>query len=173
MAYFKDGAFQEDIWRRLGEGEELPQEGHIILTLKAWQGWPEQKKTNVAFGLLLEPGTKIEALVADLPRLSLVLINFPKFTDGRGYSMAREIRDYYGYKGELRATGDILFDQLQYLARCGFDAFEITDPATLKLLDAGRRPDFGRFYQPALGPEAVVDTRPWARRQSSSTKPSS
>ncbi|MEE2787900.1 MAG: DUF934 domain-containing protein [Myxococcota bacterium] len=58
-------------------------------------------------------------------RLALINIEFPKFTDGRGYSLARLLRTRYGFLGELRASGDILRDQLLYLTRCGFDAFEL------------------------------------------------
>ena len=54
-------------------------------------------------------------------------MNFPKFTDGRGYSTARLLRERYGYTGELRAIGDVLHDQLFYMARCGFDAFALKD----------------------------------------------
>jgi uncharacterized protein (DUF934 family) len=56
-----------------------------------------------------------------------ISIAFPAFTDGRGYSLARLVRERYGYQGELRATGDVGIDQLAYLARCGFDAFELPD----------------------------------------------
>ena len=69
--------------------------------------------------------------------------------------------------GELRATGEILFDQLQLLARCGFDSFEIKDAVTIRLLEAGRRPSLGIFYQPGLGPETPERTRLLARRAAS------
>ena len=60
-----------------------------------------------------------------LDEVTLLAVEFPKFTDGRGYSIARILRDRYGYTGELRAVGDVLHDQLLFMARCGFDAFEL------------------------------------------------
>jgi len=72
---------------------------------------------------LLEPDHEPADLREDLSRLSLIAIRFPVFTDGRGYSIARLLRERYGYTGELRAVGDIMRDQLFYLSRVGFDAF--------------------------------------------------
>jgi uncharacterized protein (DUF934 family) len=94
----------------------------------------------------------------------LVAVNFPKYTDGRGYSTARILRDRYKFAGELRAVGDILFDQLQLYERCGFDALEITDPVTLGLLEAGRKPVMTHFYQPGEGAEVRDNSNPWRRR---------
>lgn len=169
MAFFKDGRFAPDPWRRVHAIEELPAEGYLILSLDNWRRLASLgQRTNAAFGLLLEPGQRVEAIANDLPNLSLVAIQFPKFTDGRGYSMAREIRDRYHFVGELRATGDVLFDQLQFMARCGFDAFEISDPATIRRLEEQRTPDTMRhFYQPGYGPEQKVGTSPWRRRPTS------
>jgi uncharacterized protein (DUF934 family) len=164
MALFKDGRFAPDPWRRLDDFEALPAEGYVLLDVEHWRRM-KQRPGNMAFGLLLAPGHPVEAIAADLPSLSLVAIQFPKFTDGRGYSMARQLRGRFHFTGELRATGDILFDQLQFLARCGFDAFEISDPATLRLLEERGNPDTMRhFYQPGDAPEEPVGTSPWRRR---------
>jgi uncharacterized protein (DUF934 family) len=167
MAIFTGNGIVTDDWRQLAPGEPLPPEGKVILTLTQWQELSaEVRAGDRALGLLLTPGPDISNILPDLVRFALVVIAFPKFTDGRGYSLARQLRSHYGYVGELRASGDILFDQLQLLARCGFDSFEITNAATLRLLEAGRRPFFEIFYQPGLGPEVGEKTRPWARRAS-------
>lgn len=76
-----------------------------------------------AAAVRIEPGDDARALLPHLGRLSLVEVNFPAFGDGRGYSSARILREA-GYEGELRAVGDVLVDQLAYMRRCGFDAFE-------------------------------------------------
>jgi uncharacterized protein (DUF934 family) len=76
-------------------------------------------------GVRLEPADLVETLAPDLARLGMIQIDFPKFNDGRGYSTARLLRQRYRYPGELRAVGRVLRDQLLYLHRCGFDAFEI------------------------------------------------
>ena len=76
-----------------------------------------------ASAVRIEPGDDARALLPHLERLALVEVNFPAFGDGRGYSSARILREA-GYDGELRAVGDVLVDQLAYMRRCGFDAFE-------------------------------------------------
>ena len=77
--------------------------------------------------LRLEP-TDDPASVADrLPRVARVEVNFPKFGDGRGYSIARLLRERYGYQGELRAVGEVVRDHLFYMESCGFDAFLLRD----------------------------------------------
>lgn len=77
--------------------------------------------------LRLEPADDPAAVAARLPGVACVEVNFPLFTDGRGYSIARLLRERYGYEGELRAVGDVQRDQLFYLSRCGFDAFLLRD----------------------------------------------
>ncbi|SFK44350.1 DUF934 domain-containing protein [Methylocapsa palsarum] len=168
MALFKNNAFAQDEWRALGEDETLPLDGKVSLTLAQWRQRRDElrsRSANIPLGLRLDPGEKVDAIADDLGQLALIAIRFPKFTDGRGYSMGRQIRTVGGFTGELRATGDILFDQLQLLSRCGFDAFELSDAATIRLLEGGRKPDMPLYYQPGLGAEAAaVAARPWTRR---------
>ena len=76
-----------------------------------------------ASAVRIEPGDDARDLLPHLERVALVEVNFPAFGDGRGYSSARILREA-GYDGELRAVGDVLVDQLAYMRRCGFDAFE-------------------------------------------------
>ena len=167
MPIFKGDDFVPDDWRDLAQAEELPPGGKVILTLPQWQAIRAQAQSDNSLGLLLQPGQELLAIVPDLSRFALIAVAFPKFTDGRGYSLAHQLRGAYGFTGELRASGEILFDQLQFLARCGFDSFDIKDAATIRLLEAGRRPRFGIFYQPGLGSEILERTRPWARRAAS------
>lgn len=165
MAFYKDSAFSTDSWRRLDESEDIPQDGRVILTLDQWQKHKAaQQNANIPLGLSLPPGVLVNQLDVDFSRFSLIVLEFQKYTDGRAYSMARQLRDNRHFTGELRATGDVLFDQLQLMARSGFDAFEITDASTIKLLEEGRQASMTHFYQPALGREIPAGTRPWARR---------
>jgi uncharacterized protein (DUF934 family) len=165
MPIFKGDGFAPDHWRSLAHGEGLPPDGKVILTLAQWQSASiDAQIGNIPLGLLIAPGQDIRTIAPDLARFALVAVAFPKFTDGRGYSLAHQLRGNLGFAGELRATGEILFDQLQLLARCGFDSFEISDSATIRLLEAGRRPGLGIFYQPGLGPEIPERTRLLARR---------
>lgn len=165
MALFKNDTFVPDEWLRLPQDAAPPLDGKCILDLAQWQHHRAHlHPSNLALGLVLGPASDPRELGADIARFSLIAIEFPKFSDGRGYSLARRLRDELGFVGELRAVGDILYDQLQLLARCGFDAFEITHRATCALLESGRRPGLGIFYQPAARPEGTEPTRPWARR---------
>jgi uncharacterized protein (DUF934 family) len=76
-------------------------------------------------GVHLLPADGLEALAPFLNQLAVITIEFPVFTDGRGYSLARLLREKYGFQGQLRAVGDVFQDQLHYLSRCGFNAFQL------------------------------------------------
>lgn len=165
MALYKNGSFVTDPWRPIPEGEGAPAAGHVIFTLDWWKAERQAfEGSNAPLGLRIEAGTKIEEVAADLPRFSLIALVFPKFGDGRAFSTAMLLRERYGYKGELRAVGEVLVDQIQPMQRCGFDAFEITDSITEQALRDGRVPGVSHFYQPGLGPEAAAGARPWLRQ---------
>lgn len=157
-SYFADNAFSADPWA-----------GLALLDGPEWVERRDSVRSDERFALALDPGFDVELLARDIGRFDLVKVAFPKFTDGRGYSMGWLLRSRFGYGGQMRAVGDVLFDEMQLMYRCGFDAFEITDPATSALLRSGRRPGtFDRFYQPGLDREVPVGTRPWVRRSAGS-----
>ncbi|MBX7500387.1 DUF934 domain-containing protein [Qipengyuania sp. YG27] len=111
-----------------------------------------------ASAVRIEPGDDARALLPHLERLALVEVNFPAFGDGRGYSSARILREA-GYDGELRAVGDVLVDQLAYMRRCGFDAFEPDQQLDMDDVDAA----FARWpevYQTAADARTPI----WAKR---------
>jgi uncharacterized protein (DUF934 family) len=97
-------------------------------------------------GLALEPGDDPAEVATDLEHFALVAVNFPKFGDGRGYSTARLLRTRYGYKGELRALGQITRDHLNFMESVGFDAYELREgeDAEEALASFG---DFSEAYQ--------------------------
>ncbi len=95
----------------------------------------------------------------DLSGFSTIILDFPAFKDGRAYSQARLLRERYGYSGEIRARGDILRDQLLFMARCGFDAFEYQ--GDVASAEAAMR-EFSFAYQSAADQAAPV----WRRRLS-------
>ena len=106
---------------------DLP-DGIPVIVPKAL--WLERRAALIArgdVGVWLAPADPPGSLVEDIVRLPVIAIDFPQFSDGRGYSSARLLRERYRYTGELRAIGDIQRDQLYYLAQCGFDAFQIED----------------------------------------------
>jgi len=142
----KNGKLQEDNWTLLIEGEATSAGAQCLIPFKLWQDHRNHivEADDSQIGVLLEPDTDPAEIAEDLGKLGLIAINFPVFTDGRGYSIARLLRERYKYTGELRAVGDVMHDQLFYLARCGFDSFQIKDnkdaEAALAGLNAFKNP---------------------------------
>ena len=131
---------QPDAWQAVStatEAEALPDTADALLPLAVWREAPERWVARAGrLGLLLEPTDDPKALAAVQERLSLIAVRFPVFTDGRGYSIARLLRERQGWQGELRAVGDILLDQLFFYARCGFDTFALRDDQEAALAPA-------------------------------------
>lgn len=123
----KHGRPQADEWHTLevaeGQPAVVPHTGRWIVPLDVWLQQRALLRTRGQdIGVRLEPKDDPAVLAEDAGSLALIAVNFPVFTDGRGYSTARLLRERYAFKGELRAVGDIFHDQLFLLARCGFDA---------------------------------------------------
>lgn len=111
-----------------------------------------------ATAVRIEPGEDARELLPWLDRIALVEVNFPAYTDGRGYSAARILREA-GYAGELRAVGDVLIDQIAYMRRCGFDSFRPDHP----LNDTDAEAALGRFEN--IYQKTIDGRRPiWAKR---------
>lgn len=108
----------------------------------------EESGLNTVAGVWLRPEDDVRKLAGHLHRIQLIVIDFPKYTDGRGYSQARILRDQFGFSGELRASGDVRPDQLLFMARAGIDTFEFDNAPDQQLL----RQILTRFrvtYQPS------------------------
>jgi uncharacterized protein (DUF934 family) len=95
---------------------------HTLLSLDQWSVVRSEWPASVPVGVLVANTVDVETLTGDLPRWSLVALQFPKWTDGRAYSQARLLRARLGYAGEIRATGEVLVDMLPLLQRSGFNA---------------------------------------------------
>lgn len=145
----------DDDWAllRLAEGQtatdiELP-EGKLIVPLAVWQARRDELIARSAAGTLgvwLSDTEDPEVIADDLDKFQLIALDFPKFANGRSYSSAALLRTRYGYRGELRAIGDVLRDQIFYLARVGFDAFAVRGDRSIQdALDALN--DFSVTYQ--------------------------
>ena len=118
-----------DAWRTTG-GEDGPQphppvQAHSLLTLEQWHAVRDTWPASVLAGVIVPNTVDIETLAGDLPRLALVVLQFPKWVDGRAYTQARLLRARYRFAGQVRATGDVLVDMLPLLARTGFDAAQL------------------------------------------------
>lgn len=125
MPVIKNGRLIDDNFYPVqedGDSLALASDPKQILSEGQWLAAQEEGVTGSA--VQLEPEQSPAPLLDQLDKIELIAINFPVFTDGRGFSYARELRDS-GYRGEIRATGNFLHDQLFYLSRCGFDAFTV------------------------------------------------
>lgn len=124
----RHGHVEPESWQFVGlepeAGTEPLPDGAIVVPLALWKAQRQiLKSRGTPVGVWLKPDDDPAELAADVAGLPLIAVHFPKFTDGRGYSTATLLRKRYGYRGELRAFGDVGRDQLFYLKRVGFDAF--------------------------------------------------
>lgn len=117
----------EDPWVLVWEAETATSRPVMqeILPFCRWQGRDPHEVTRKPRALWISPDDDFESCAEQLGQLDLIAVDFPSFRDGRGYSIAYLLRSRYGWKGELRAIGDVLRDQLNYMRRCGFDAFAL------------------------------------------------
>jgi uncharacterized protein (DUF934 family) len=145
----KDRSIIDDRWILIREVDPLasiPADAPVIVPLASWRAQRDALSGRGSVGVWLAPGDDPAALADDVGRLPLIAVDFPQFTDGRGYSIGRLLREQYGFKGELRAIGDILRDQLHYLHACGFDAFAVRADRDLAAALEGLA-DFSDNYQ--------------------------
>ncbi len=160
--YILDGRIQNNPWQLVSAEDcesAVPEARHLIVPLSIWQEHREELlQRDGPLGVCLEPGEEPADLAHDLDQLAVVAIHFPRFADGRGYSYARELRTRYHFEGEVLATGDVLRDQMFYLRRCGFNAFQPREDRNIEDVLAGLS-DFSVTYQ-----GDVHDPRPIYRR---------
>ncbi|MDC1514122.1 DUF934 domain-containing protein [Porticoccaceae bacterium] len=143
------GVVTEDNWTVLQMPVETIPQGNILLPLKYWLEQSAELDGQAGLvGVWLDSDEEVEALADDLAQLPVVALNFPKFVDGRGFSSARLLRDRYDYKGEIRAIGNVIQDQLFILQRCGFSQFCLADNVDLEAA-AKSLNDFSDSYQTA------------------------
>ena len=161
--YIKDRKPGHDEWMPftgLEDGSSLPS-GDIYVPLEEWvQARETLLARNGRLGVAVHNTDDLELLKDDLDRLDLIVLEFPKMADGRAFTQARLLRERYGFKGEIRATGDILRDQLFYMQRCGINGFEIREDqdisSSLKAFD-----EMTVTYQPASDEEFPI----WRREK--------
>lgn len=117
----------ENTWEIVSDYEsDLPQ-GSILVDSSYWL---ENKATLQARGnvaIYLNGDADLESLKDELVNFDIIAVNFPAFADGRGYSLARLLKERYNFQGEIRAIGDVLLDQLYFMKRCGFDTYLLKD----------------------------------------------
>ena len=166
MALWHTGTFAENAWTALVDDQPAPASGAIVVSLARWRKEGASLVSRAdPVGVEVAAGADALKHLAEIADRLLVALHFERFGDGRAFSYAILLRERYGFKGELRAVGDVLLDEIPLMLRCGFTSFEIVNPPTLRALEHGPPPQFLLAYQPGHAPgEAPAGTRPWLRR---------
>ena len=156
MALVKNGELFTSSFVDASAGEVIPPTGPVIVSLDQWKARRDELlNRGTPLGIRLHSDQAPALIAADLPHFAVVALEFPKFRDGRAYSYARLLRERYGFRGELRAVGEVLLEQLFFMLRTGFDTFEIQSADPLKDYQTALA-DFSVWYQP------TADGRPTA-----------
>ena len=165
MQVIKNNVIVDDSFVHVADDAALPAQGDLIVSLARYVEEREAlQQRDGKVGLRLPSHESADTIATYLPELALVAIEFPTFKDGRGYTIARLLRERFAYKGELRAVGDVLRDQLAYMSRCGFDVFELKAGKDVQGALAAFR-EFSVTYQ-----GAADDPRPLFRRRAAAAQ---
>jgi uncharacterized protein (DUF934 family) len=148
MPLVKGGQIITDAFAHVAEDAELPADGAVLVTAKRFLGDPDAILQRAGKAGAIWPNNRdVDDLVPYLGRLAVVALVFPTFRDGRAYSQARLLRERFAWRGELRATGQVLRDQFVFMLRAGFDAFEVKKQADAEAF-AQTVKRYSVFYQP-------------------------
>jgi uncharacterized protein (DUF934 family) len=148
MPLVKDGKIAGDAFIHVADDTEIPAEGAILVSATRFIADAEALLRRAGkLGVIWPNNRDLDDLVRWLDRLAVVALVFPSFRDGRAYSQARLLRERHGYRGELRATGQVLRDQFLFMLRAGFDAFEVKKDSDAEAF-ANTVKRYSVFYQP-------------------------
>jgi uncharacterized protein (DUF934 family) len=148
MPLVKSGKVVEDRFLRVADGEQVPEQGPVIVSADRFLADADEfAQRQDAVGVIWPNNRNVAELEPHLAHLAVIALVFPAYKDGRAYSQARVLRERYGFRGELRATGQVLRDQFVFMIRAGFDAFEVAKSADAAAFEeAARR--YSVFFQP-------------------------
>ena len=147
MPLVKGGKITEDGFVHLADDAELPAGGAVLVSAARFLADPEAALQAGKAGVIWPNSRDVDDLVPYLNRLAAIALVFPSFRDGRAYSQARLLRERYHYRGELRATGQVLRDQFVFMLRAGFDAFAVRKESDAEAF-AQTVKRYSVFYQP-------------------------
>jgi uncharacterized protein (DUF934 family) len=148
MPLVKNGKIATDAFVHVADDAPLPGDGAILVSAVRFLGDPEPLARRAGkIGVIWPNNRDLDELVPYLDRLAVVALVFPSFRDGRAYSQARLLRERHGFRGELRATGQVLRDQFVFMLRAGFDAFEVKKQSDAEAF-ANTATRYSVFYQP-------------------------
>jgi uncharacterized protein (DUF934 family) len=170
MPLVKGGKIAADALVHVADDAEIPGDGGILISAARFLGDPEALSRRAGQTGVIWPNNRdVDDLVPWLDRLAVVALVFPNFRDGRAYSQARVLRERHGYRGELRATGQVLRDQFLILLRAGFDSFEVLKPADAQAFEEAVH-RYSIFYQPAADGELPAFRRRAAAHRSGTAR---
>lgn len=148
----KSGAVESDDWTVIAANNEAPQDDALdkphLLPAACYNADFEAYKDQGSIGFWLDSDADITEITHLISTVKKIGINFPAFADGRGFSLARSLRESYQYRGEIIALGNFMQDQLYYLKRCGFDSFKLDNLDQLESMRSSLD-DFSESYQGA------------------------
>jgi uncharacterized protein (DUF934 family) len=154
MPLLEHGRVAEDRFVPVADDAALPADAPALISLVRLQRDADALAgRNAELGVQVGSATHPDDIAPFLDRVSLVAIEFPKFRDGRGFTIARTLRERYGYTGDIRAVGHVLPDQHLFLLRCGFSGVAVPDDADVAVWTAA----LGRFH---VAYQAAMDTAP-------------
>jgi uncharacterized protein (DUF934 family) len=149
MSLIKEGKLVTDTFVDASSATEIPASGAVIVSLDQWRAQRDALLARgTPLGIRLHSDQSPEAIADDVRLFALIALEFPKFRDGRAYSYARLLRERYGFNGELRAVGDVLMEQLFFMVRTGFDAFDLQQSPDPVAAFQQALADFTVWYQP-------------------------
>lgn len=159
------GGFGEDTWIRAGDIEDRGRDENLVLPLEAFLALDGKERTARAGHLAVEiqPGESLDPILPHLAALPLIVLAFPAFNDGRSYSKAALLRSRHGFAGAVRASGDVLPDQIAHMLRTGFDELEVSHGIAVARLRAGAVDAFAAHYQPAVDAAGPAARFAWRR----------
>jgi uncharacterized protein (DUF934 family) len=150
-----------DEWQSVGDADPIPERGDVIVSFERFLKERDRLRAREGrVGVRLSAEADPDAIAGELEGVALAAVEFPKFSDGRGFSIARVLKARGGFSGELRAVGNVLRDQLFFMWRCGFTSFEL-DPAKDPQEALTAFADFSVTYQPAGDHDVPI----WRRRR--------
>ena len=163
MPLIKNGRLAEDRYVRVLDDAPIPDGVPAIVPAARFLADADEiLRRDAPTGVEWPNNRAVAELEPYLDRLAVVVLAFPNFKDGRGYSQARQLRERYGFAGELRAAGQILRDQFLFLVRAGFDALEVKKSADAEVFAAALA-RYSVFYQPAGDSRVAAPQRRLAR----------
>lgn len=155
LKLIKDGVIAENTWALIAKPEGDAAEvavpaGQVIVPLSVWLAQKAQLQARTDVGVWLDSDEVAESIGEEANNFPVIGVNFPGFMDGRAFSTARILRERYGFKGELRAVGNFIRDQLCYLRRCGVNAFAFANPEADLAVAVKSLNDFNEYYQASV-----------------------